>query len=69
MRLAGREVLHDFAAGRRFLDGRYTPLAVERLCEEIGDSGGVSNREMMLGPPEVFGFSTSCERCIGLLQV
>lgn len=24
----------------RFIDGCYTPLAIERLCEEIADSGG-----------------------------
>ena len=24
----------------RFVDGCYTPLAIERLCEEIADSGG-----------------------------
>eukprot|EP00439_Symbiodinium_sp_Y106_P071036 s2085_g12.t1 len=39
--LKAKEKKKEFMQTQLFLDGRYTPLAVERLCEEIGDSGGV----------------------------
>jgi len=39
--LKAKEKKKEFMQTQLFLDGRYTPLAVERLFEEIGDSGGV----------------------------
>ena len=38
---ASRSYVLEFHS-QRFLDGCYTPLAIERLSEEIGDSGGAS---------------------------
>ena len=31
----------EFMRSQLFIEGCYTPMAIERLCEEIADSGGV----------------------------
>eukprot|EP00435_Cladocopium_sp_Y103_P051114 s870_g15.t1 len=39
--LKAKEKKKEFMQSQLFIDGCYTPLAIERLCEEIADSGGV----------------------------
>ncbi|CAK9033189.1 unnamed protein product [Durusdinium trenchii] len=39
--LKAKEKKKEFMQSQLFIDGCYTPLAIDRLCEEIADSGGV----------------------------
>ena len=59
-------ILHDLAPDRRFLDGRYTPLAVERLCEEIGDSGGRHRPPFRPCSENLSAFSCRCRHLADL---